>query len=216
MLPRVPSPAPPSTLALPPSLGIGREKFSRDRLVSLERFAGKIDGRDAERTGGSRFMNGPFWNIRRKQRENRGTELEEREYPPLPLFFHPEFRRNKSCRSGVFNGIESSSDHLPRRTFIPGTLLKSRVSGTVSMVHDTWRELNRSRGRVITSRLERRRRKKKGAVCREIKKRREGKMERKRGVLFDPPDASGLNDSKPRTQATNAMFNLIYPRYYAR
>lgn len=141
--------------------------------------------------------------------------------PHSPSFFIPNLDEiNRATRrSGVFNGIESSSDHLPRRTFIPGTLLKSRVSGTVSMVHDTWRELNRSRGRVITSRLERRRRrrrKKKGAVCREIKKRREGKMERKRGVLFDPPDASGLNDSKPRTQATNAMFNLIYPRYYAR
>lgn len=111
----------------------------------------------------------------------RGTRIP----PPSPSFFIPNLDEiNRATRrSGVFNGIESSSDHLPRRTFIPGTLLKSRVSGTVSMVHDTWRELNRSRGRVITSRLERRRRrkKKKGAVCREIKKRREGKMERKRG-----------------------------------
>lgn len=91
------------------------------------------------------------------------------------LFFSssPEFRRGKFLRSRerereIAFHVSFSLAALRERAkpFIPGSLLKSRVSGTVSMVHDTSRKLNRSRGRVITSRLLERK-KKKAAVCRE-------------------------------------------------
>lgn len=111
-------------------------------------------------------MNGPFWNIRRKQREN--SEWISISFSLLlPNLDAENFSDREREREIAFH-VSFSLAALRERAkpFIPGSLLKSRVSGTVSMVHDTSRKLNRSRGRVITSRLlERKKKKKKAAVC---------------------------------------------------
>lgn len=110
-------------------------------------------------------MNGPFWNIRRKQREN--SEWISISFSLLlPNLDAENFSDREREREIAFH-VSFSLAALRERAkpFIPGSLLKSRVSGTVSMVHDTSRKLNRSRGRVITSRLLERKKKKKAAVC---------------------------------------------------
>lgn len=147
-------------------------------ILSLEMAVPFFSGKSAfgihEETRDGINSGGPSLEIYERPVLEHSKETARKLGMDFDLFFSssPEFRRGKFLRSRerereIAFHVSFSLAALRERAkpFIPGSLLKSRVSGTVSMVHDTSRKLNRSRGRVITSRLLERKKKKKAAVC---------------------------------------------------
>lgn len=150
-----------------------RNSLSRNGSVFFQRRKVKAFGIHEETRDGIN-SGGPSLEIYERPVLEHSKETARKLGMDFDLFFSssPEFRRGKFLRSRerereIAFHVSFSLAALRERAkpFIPGSLLKSRVSGTVSMVHDTSRKLNRSRGRVITSRLLERKKKKKAAVC---------------------------------------------------